>query len=311
MPLGARRRRAGRGSVPAGFVRAVVHGRERARRLLRRTREATPQGAQEEGRRRRPGPARVRPVRPTFLPPTTVIQRATLRLVSLGSKWETTAATYAVLGPWDEQTLSVRDVPPISGVAEATAAVPVHRKGTPVLWDLTDLVQQWVAAPANNFGVAVVPSPDKLKFGTDERKRYRPELIIDYDGEPDTCTCPPGPTGSVGAVGPTGPTGVTGTTGAIGPTGSTGSTGPTGEGAVGATGPTGPTGAGEAGATGATGATGPTGVSGPTGMRGPPARPGCKDPRAPPGRPATPGRRASRALQILVVNVPRSRGRSR
>ena len=181
----------------------------------------------------------------------TVTSAGALQVSPLTSAWTESGVTWAT-APTESATIK-------TGITAASAS------GYYVLVDITNQVQDWIAAPASNFGLAI--EPDAGASGT----------FVMIDSKENTSTSHPAYlditlTGT-GAAGPTGATGATGGVGANGANGAVGATGPTGangtNGVAGATGATGANGTnGVAGATGATGANGTNGVAGATGATG-------------------------------------------
>ena len=181
----------------------------------------------------------------------TVTSAGALQVSPLTSAWTESGVTWAT-APTESATIK-------TGITAASAS------GYYVLVDITNQVQNWIAAPASNFGLAI--ESDTLASCT----------FVMIDSKENTATSHPAYiditlTGT-GAVGPKGATGGVGATGAQGPQGVTGGAGPTGatgaNGAAGVTGPAGATGTnGTNGATGAQGPQGLTGVAGPTGATG-------------------------------------------
>ena len=163
---------------------------------------------------------------------------------------------------WTESGVTSSTAPTQSATIKTGITTAVSASGYYVLVDITNQVQDWIAAPASNFGLAI--EPDAGAAGT----------FVMIDSKENTTTSHPAfldiiLTGT-GAAGPTGATGATGANGANGAVGATGPTGANGtNGAAGATGATGANGTnGAAGATGATGANGTNGATGATGPAG-------------------------------------------
>jgi hypothetical protein len=188
----------------------------------------------------------------TTVRPDVVIDQAVLRMVPRGNPPQATVSVFAVLGPWDEDTVNGLTAPPIATNAESTTTVLANALRRAVAWDITVLAQQWISSPAQNNGVALRAMPMEVTFASQEDLARTPQLFITYEVKQNP-SCPTGPTGWTGAVCPTGATGPSGPTGATGPTGSAGSTGATGP--QGLPGTRGSTGAGAPGPTGVTGAT--------------------------------------------------------
>ena len=165
-------------------------------------------------------------------------------------------------GAWTESGVTWATAPTESATIKTGITTAASASGYYVLVDITNQVQDWIAAPASNFGLAI--EPDAGAAGT----------FVMIDSKENTTTSHPAfldiiLTGT-GAAGPTGATGATGANGANGAVGATGPTGANGtNGAAGATGATGANGTnGAAGATGATGANGTNGATGATGPAG-------------------------------------------
>ena len=177
-------------------------------------------------------------------------------------------------GPWLEDTVTFNVQPSLSGSSDGGGPVDVTAalKGTYLVFDVTELVQDWVDSPATNFGVALVGS-DNVNMRFLSKESQTPGAILDitlYES------------GGAGAAGPAGrglvprarpvPLGPRPVAGprhryAAGPAGVAGPAGPAG--ATGSAGPAGPVGpAGPAGVAGPTGPTGDPGPAGPAGVAG-------------------------------------------
>lgn len=190
------------------------------------------------------------------LPTGAVISKATLRLwvSALGNAGS--IDLHLVTGPWNESVLTATAAPLLSA-SFATLPVAAGDVGKYVTVDITSQVQGWAAAPANNFGLALLPTAaNNIRLELDSKENIGTSHPMEIE---------------VAVEGPTGPAGATGPAGPAGPTGSTGPTGPQGvPGVPGATGPVGPQ-----GPMGPTGATGPAGPPGPAGSPGSPGSPGA------------------------------------
>lgn len=171
---------------------------------------------------------------------------------------------------WSEGTLTAATAPATSG-AGSGPVLPVTAAGQYLSVDVTAQVQQWVANPGANFGLALAPAlsaPGTVVF-LDSKEN----TATGHGARLDITLADQGPKGDAG---PRGATGATGATGAAGPKGDTGPQGPKGDtgpqGPKGDTGPQGPKGdtgpAGAVGPRGAVGATGATGATGPSGANG-------------------------------------------
>src|SRR5579872_3826210 len=232
----------------------------------------------------------------TAYPAGSVVNAAYLRVYQ---NTVTTAGTLSfslITSSWNENSVTYNTRPTISAPFASTTSGAVN---TYLLVNVTAQVQNWIANPATNFGLAISGvGSASVAFDSKENTltSHPAELLVDIQGAqgPAGVTGPTGPTGPAGTSGPTGntgnagplgltgPTGATGATGPLGPTGSTGIIGATGpSGATGATGATGPSPQGPPGATGAIGApgiTGDTGPTGPTGATGPQGTQGVMGP---------------------------------
>jgi len=172
---------------------------------------------------------------------------------------------------WTESGVTSNTAPTESATIKTGIATAASASGYYVLVDITNQVQDWVATPASNFGLAI--EPDASASGTfvmidsKENTTTSHPAYIDITLTSTGAAGPTGATGANGAVGATGTNGTNGATGSTGPAGATGVAGPTG--ATGANGAAGTTGTnGTNGATGSTGPAGATGVAGPTGATG-------------------------------------------
>lgn len=166
-----------------------------------------------------------------------------------------------------------------------------------VLFDLTDLVRDWIENPDSNFGIAIEGVADSsvyVRFDSKDGKRFGQAPVLDIfmtgDGD-DGLPGPQGPVGAPGAQGlrgpqgPQGPQGPIGLQGPVGPEGAPGAEGP--EGLIGPTGPEGPQGLvgpqGPQGQAGLIGEVGEQGLQGPVGLPGPDGTDGPVGPEGPQG----------------------------
>ena len=207
-------------------------------------------------------------------PPNTPVTSAYLQLFVGKVDRPGTLNFTLVTSAWSESTATWSTRPTDAG--SSFASIAVGEENSFILVPVLGQVQNWIANPGANFGIAITGAGNThvyLDTKENTTTAHPPQLLL-------TLTQPTGPAGEAGPPGPTGATGAAGATGATGPAGATGVTGATGpdgaagaSGATGATGITGPTGAtgatGPAGTTGAGGPTGPTGSIGPTGQTGP------------------------------------------
>jgi Collagen triple helix repeat (20 copies) len=161
--------------------------------------------------------------------------------------------------PWTENGVTFNTAPIPSGAIVSN--VPVTVSNSYVTFDITSVLQGWVATPATNNGLQITAA------------LAQPGTQVILDTKESTTTSHPAfidvVLAATGTPGATGPIGATGATGVAGPVGATGATGATGVGTAGATGATGIAGpAGATGATGANGVAGPAGATGATGANG-------------------------------------------
>ena len=122
-------------------------------------------------------------------------------------------------GPWLEDTVTFNAQPSLSGSSDGGGPVDVTAalKGTYLVFDVTELVQDWVDSPATNFGVALVGS-DNVNMRFLSKESQTPGAILDitlYESGGAGAAGPAGPAGPAGAAGPAGPTGDTGPAGPL------------------------------------------------------------------------------------------------
>jgi hypothetical protein len=67
-----------------------------------------------------------------------------------------TVDVYALNSPWSENSLTYNTAPPLGSLL--LKGVSVSQTGY-LSFDLTSAVQKWVNTPANNYGIALGPSP--------------------------------------------------------------------------------------------------------------------------------------------------------
>lgn len=206
-----------------------------------------------------------------------------MKVCAVPGGWSEAAATLAALGTCQ------------SGPTGVGAAAQAISSTGYVAYDVTGLVQGWVATPATNngFGLIADAAAPSLSVTLDAKESTGTshdailDIVLAGAGTPGPAgaTGPSGPAGAAGASGPQGPSGPAGATGPSGPSGAAGATGP--EGATGAQGPSGPQGAagpsGPQGAAGPSGPQGPAGPSGPSGPQGATGNQGAAGPSGPQG----------------------------
>jgi hypothetical protein len=140
---------------------------------------------------------------------------------------------------WDEHTI-VPDTAPSISPTPVSFAVTGADESHFVTVDITELVQDWVAGYADNYGIALESNDGaKVKFGAKETENEHEMQIEVALGE----TGPAGPQGEQGIQGEQGEQGLTGPEGPMGPPGPQGPQGePGAEGEPGAPGEPGPQG---------------------------------------------------------------------
>jgi len=182
----------------------------------------------------------------TPLPPGAVISKATLRLWVSNFQNPGSIDLHLVTGAWDEASLTAATVPSFDP-SFATVPISGGDEGSYVTVDVTGIVQGWAAAPATNFGLAILPNAlDNIRLELDSKENtgtgHPLEIEVAFEGPAGAtgATGAQGPHGDAGPAGPIGPTGAMGPVGPTGPAGATGAQGPQGN--VGPTGPTGPAG---------------------------------------------------------------------
>ena len=149
----------------------------------------------------------------TPLPPGVVISPATLRLWVSKLEDASSIHLHLVTGPWDEGSLTAA-APPAFDSLFATLPISGGDVQSYITVDVTSVVQGWVASPASNFGLAVLPDAlDNIRLELDSKENtgtsHPMEIEVAFEGPAG----PPGPTGATGPSGPSGPQGATGATG--------------------------------------------------------------------------------------------------
>ena len=166
------------------------------------------------------------------------ITRATLRIFCNRADVDGAVTVQRLTGAWTESGVTFATMP---GLGASAGAANVSVPGQFVTFDVTSMVQGWVAIPASNFGLALSSTAATVQFDSKENDEtsHLPQLEIVLTA---------GTTGAgagSSAVGATGGTGATGAVGSQGVQGLNGAPGPQGAtGAVGATGAAGAAGAG-------------------------------------------------------------------
>ncbi|WP_222829258.1 DNRLRE domain-containing protein [Terriglobus saanensis] len=168
------------------------------------------------------------------------IARATLRLYANRVDVAGTITVQAVSGMWTESDVTFASIPSLNSVVES---FPVAQPEQFVTADVTALVQQWVAAPAKNFGLALSAGSASAVFDSKENDDTAHPAVLEIALVNSGATGPKGDQGATGAQGPQGiqgPRGLDGQQGLMGPQGLTGAPGASGP--VGVQGPAGPMG---------------------------------------------------------------------
>jgi hypothetical protein len=198
------------------------------------------------------------------LPPGTTwdqISKATLKVYVNTVSTAGPVGVWAAAAAWDESTLThSNSTAPVGDPSNGNAAYATQTISTVdkyVIFDVTELVRDWLDGTRTNQGLVLVAgnTTANVKFDTKETTgtSHDAELNVEIN------------TGVAGPEGPAGETGATGATGATGPAGQQGPKGDTG--ATGATGPQGPQ-----------GPEGPQGATGPQGEQGEQGEPGTSSP---------------------------------
>lgn len=223
------------------------------------------------------------------VPPGVTVNKATLRVYLNAATGTGQMDAYDVLPgvSWSEGAVNFNNRPPLGLSLTGSHPVTLSTANlrTFIQMDVTGEVQNWLATPSNNNGLALslVGTTGSFSFDSKESTTtsHQPELEIVLNG-------PPGPQGIQGADGPQGPQGQQGPQGPIGNTGATGPQGPAGsagpQGPQGDPGPQGPAGPqGIPGLNGPVGPMGPMGLVGPQGPQGDSGPQGIQGPAGPAG----------------------------
>jgi len=124
--------------------------------------------------------------------------------------------------PWSETTITAANMP--TPGANLGVSLQVTDANAFYLFDVTQLVKDWLNSPATAHGILLsAPSPTTVFFDSKENTgtSHVPTLTVILNG-------PAGPQGPKGDTGAQGPQGVQGPRGFTGLTGATGATGPAG-----------------------------------------------------------------------------------
>jgi hypothetical protein len=115
------------------------------------------------------------------LPPGSVVSKATMRVFVNSVATAGTVDVLPILGPWQEATVSAANAPTLGAVvssADLSAADELHFRNI----DITNLVRGWLATPATNFGLALVPGAGTVRVSLDSKEStttsHAPELDL-------------------------------------------------------------------------------------------------------------------------------------
>ncbi len=155
------------------------------------------------------------------LPSTAVAQANLILYVNRGVG---NVNVFQVQGAWAEPTVTFNAHPAWNGPMVASASGLAA--GNYLMLDITSLVNQWIAHPEANSGIAIVAADATTNVYLDSKESTTTShpAVLDLTVASAGAT---GPQGVAGPTGPTGPTGLTGPAGATGPAGPIGPAGPT------------------------------------------------------------------------------------
>jgi hypothetical protein len=177
------------------------------------------------------------------------VSRAVLRVYANRVTTSGLVTLAPVTSAWGEYSVTFATEPSTGAPA---GVVTVSQAGAFVAFDVTSIVQGWIASPATNNGVALSAGTAVVQFDSKENDETSHPATLEIDlanSGPAGANGANGATGATGAQGIAGPIGLTGATGPAGPQGVPGVAGP--QGLIGPAGPAGPT--GPAGASGSGG----------------------------------------------------------
>ena len=150
------------------------------------------------------------------------ITKAVLRLYCNRADTPGQVSLQAVNAGWGEYSVTFNTLP---AFANAAQTAQVSGPGVYVTYDVTALVQGWVASPATNNGMALTATAAVVQFDSKENDLTAHPAALDIVLASSSTA---GPTGPTGPAGPQGAVGLPGATGPAGPQGSTGPAGPQG-----------------------------------------------------------------------------------
>jgi len=156
----------------------------------------------------------------TPLPPGVVVSKATLRLWVSEIQNAGSINLHVVTGAWDEASLTAATAPAFEALSFATRPIAAGDKGSYVTVDVTSQVQGWVAAPATNVGLVILPSPlDDIRLDLDSKENTGTSHPMEIESRSRGQQAPRGPAGQTGNQGVPGLPGPPGATGSQGPPG--------------------------------------------------------------------------------------------
>jgi len=168
------------------------------------------------------------------------IARATLRLYANRVDVAGSVSVQAVNAAWMESGVTFASMP---GLAPVVESFSVGQPEQYVTADVTALVQQWVASPGSNFGLALSSGNANAVFDSKENDDTAHPAVLEIALVNSGATGPKGDAGVPGAAGAQGPQGIQGPRGLDGQQGVAGAQGSPGpQGPAGPTGPVGLTG---------------------------------------------------------------------
>ncbi len=95
-----------------------------------------------------------------------------------------TVDLHFVLEDWNEFVMIYATQPTVDSFVQASIPVTKALEGGTVTVDVTATVQAWVDNPFTNFGLELVTSDAKVKFGTKESGNEATLDVVTYGGEP-------------------------------------------------------------------------------------------------------------------------------
>lgn len=127
------------------------------------------------------------------------VSQATLTLNVTDASTPGSVDLHVVLAGWNEGNVTFNSMPAFSPVISGTIPVTAGDVGGPVVFDIKDIVQDWVNNPGNNFGLALLSGAATARFGTKEAG-LGATLDVIADGVPPPPPPPPGADSSISSV---------------------------------------------------------------------------------------------------------------